>query len=273
MTITALTDRAIARISGKDAHSLLQGIITNNMALLESQPALFTALLSAQGKFAYDFFLVVDGDALLLDAHKDAIAPLLKLLTMYRLRADVSFERLDDYYVYALNGSDGNGISYDDPRHPDLGKRLISSHALDGCAPCEDYHEKRLQLGIPDGYVDAIANRSILLELGYDKLHAIDFHKGCYIGQEVTARSKHRGQLRKYLHQVTGEQLPQAGAEIITEDGNTLGEMRSSSGNHGLAIIRVEPLQEAHATNQAILAGGHSVTVAPLFWMGNNDAA
>lgn len=269
MTCYALTDRSTIRLNGQDTRSFLQGIVTNNVELLASQPAIFTALLSAQGKFQYDFFLINDGDDVLLDVHSEQADSLIRLLTMYRLRADVTLTKQPDMYIYAADKPTGASIHYD-AQHPALGQRIISTTQLDAL-PLHEYHAHRLQCGVPDGYYDAIAGKSLLLELGYDKLHAIDFHKGCYVGQEVTARSKHRGQLRKYLHHVTAPALPEFGTVIQSEGGTLLGDMRSSAGKNGLALIRTEALEKAIAAKETLLAGDTEIHITPLAWLKNNE--
>ena len=266
-----LTDRSLIRLSGVDTRTLLQGIITNDVRLLESQTAVFSALLSPQGKFLHDFFLVRDGDDILLETETRQVEGLMKLLTMYRLRAKVTFTLLPDWHIYAdrdfsASPQDNNiHISFSDPRHPDMGMRLYSTTVVSEPADSLNaYETHRLHIGIPEGWKDAIYNRSFLLEMVYDKLHAVDFTKGCYVGQEVTARSRFRAELRKSIHRVTGTPpLPPFGTEILNEQGMVAGEMRSSCGAEGLAMIR----HEALLSQGNFTAAGTTVGLSPLAWM------
>jgi tRNA-modifying protein YgfZ len=272
MKLCHLVNRSVMRISGEDALSLLQGIITNNVHLLKEQTALFSALLSPQGKFLHDFFLVRDDETLLLETDTEQMSGLIKLLTMYRLRAKVVFIPLEGWHVYAaIEGMypfPEEAIGYDDCRHPQMGRRVLSPILLPNGLQTDAYEAHRLSIGIPDGLRDMVAGRSLLLEMGYDALNAVDFAKGCYVGQEVTARSKFRGTLRKYLHRVTGEAtLPPFGTDIVTEAGIVLGEMRSSLSGHGLAIIRTEELAAALANKECIQVNGQEVIITPLEWM------
>ncbi len=237
--IAPLPDRAVLAVSGEDARTYLQGIITNDVRKVTPENAVFSALLSPQGKYLFEFFIIGHEGALLLETDKARLPELIKRLTMYRLRAKVEFAEKPELNVTALWGnrvpSTEYVTTYDDPRHPELGKRMLTASAQEGNA---DYETHRLSLGIPEGGKDLIVDRSILLEYGYDHLGAIDFNKGCYVGQEVTARSKHRATLHKYIHCVTADSaLPPAGT-VITSNGRELGDMRSSRGTIGLAVLR-----------------------------------
>ncbi len=282
-----LTDRSLIRLSGIDTRTLLQGLITNNVRLLETQPALFSALLSPQGKFLHDFFLVRDGENVILETETRQMEGVLKLLTMYRLRAKVTFTPLPEWQVYAECRPEtepedpvcedairrflqSNGLLIvNDPRHAEMGRRLYASSPLtEPTESAEMYETYRLKIGIPEGWKDAVPNRSLLLEMGYDKLHAVDFNKGCYVGQEVTARSRFRAELRKSIHRVKGTMpLPPFGTEILNHEGIAAGEIRSSCGTGGLCIIRHEFLHP----DSAFTAAGSPVTLSPLPWMGSQS--
>jgi folate-binding protein YgfZ len=271
----SLTDRTVIRLSGVDTHKLLQGIITNNVLLLESQSALFSALLNPQGKFLHDFFLVRDGDDMLLETETVQAEGLLKLLTMYRLRAKVTFTPLPDWRVYATVDASltpPGAVAFPDPRHPELGMRLLcpadAAPTTHPVMPLTDYETLRLFLGIPEGWKDAVVGRSLLLEMGYDKLNGVDFAKGCYVGQEVTARSKFRATLRKCLYQVKGDApLPPFGTELLTQDGKPLGEMRSSHQETGLALIRTDMVEGSDAKHSAHTQENHVLTLYKLPWI------
>jgi tRNA-modifying protein YgfZ len=270
MQYTPLPDRALLKLSGEDTVSFLQGLVSNDVAKLKPGQAVYAALLSPQGKYLHDFFLIADGDAVLLDGEKHRLDDLLKRLQLYKLRSKVTIDRLpENIGVAALWGKgDAPKDAFADPRLPQLGWRMIGDMGkilgFERATP-EDYDRHRLALGVPDGSRDMTPDRSLLLECGFEELHGVDFKKGCYVGQEVTARSKFRAQLRKFLYQVTSlaGELPEAGTEIKAGD-TVVGEMRSHAGNTGLALVRTEELESSKGA--AILAAGLPVTVALPAW-------
>ncbi len=287
-TAVLLENRAILGLSGGDVVSFLQGLISTNAERLDEGQALYGALLTPQGKFLHDFFLARLGDRVLLDVAAERAEDLAKRLAMYKLRADVGIETLDDFAVVALLGGHGredkaaplaDGIAFADPRLGDLGARAILprtglEEALAtegfGSGTPEDYETLRLGLGVPDGARDLIVDKSLLLESNFEELHGVDFDKGCYIGQEVTSRTKYRGLVKKRLMRVEattkdGGKLPPPGAEI-TLDGKNAGEMRSSIGGTGLALIRLEALETASKSGAPLIAGEVELNAAKPAW-------
>ncbi len=266
-----LSTRTLIRLQGNDTRKLLQGIITNNMDTLETEPAMFSALLTPQGKFLFDFFLIRDADGYLLDIDKCYAEALIKKLTMYRLRADMHITPIADWSALASMADEmpdlaSGGIAYRDPRIMSMGWRIATPNIPKNSQDAVAYNEHRLSLGVPDGAQDAVQDKSLLLELGYDHLHAIDFHKGCYVGQEVTARTKYRGNLKKHLYQVTSAiPLPPYGTTLMQED-REVGEMRSSYGCTGLALIRDAAVETIDST--VIYVGDQQViqAVRPAWW-------
>lgn len=249
--ISPLPDRSVLRLSGEDTRSFLQGIITNDINALKPDSALFAAMLSPQGKFQHDFFLYSDGDDILLETESALSESLHKTLKRYKLRAAVTItDESDTWHVTAA----WNGAPpvvphcYADPRHADMGYRILSNelnvkhfYHLTSTATYDDYERHRLSLGVPDGSRDA-SERAVIMELNYDQLNAISFTKGCYVGQEVTARMHYRHILRKCLYIVRADApLPPVGTDITLQGGGkAVGEIRSSQGNLGLALVRVE---------------------------------
>ena len=256
MTIL-LNDRVVIEVAGVDCAKLLQGIITNNVALLESQPAIFSALLSHVGKFLHDFFVVKFENKLLLDVEARQAEDLIATLTKYRLRAKVTFKILSDWRVYSLQSPLNvapDEVIFADTRHPDMGLRLLTTKEYASDGAIADYHYMRINCVLPEGLHDLIYDKSYLLENNYDLIHAIDFNKGCYVGQEVTARAKYRGVVRKKIYKVrsnNGEALL-SGANVQTSNGIILGEMRSCVNDVGLAQLRVEELQAAQQSGAII---------------------
>ncbi len=234
----SIPSRAIIRAGGVDAHHFLQNLITNDMELLTSQPTIYSCLLTPQGKFLFDFFISRDGDDYLLECEGGTRAEdLLKKLTMYRLRSKVDLSLENNVPVYVLFGTD----LPPDPRHPDLGHRtFIKPDNMDE-QPYEIWDRLRISLGIPDGSRDMEIEKSTMIESGIDIFHGVSFTKGCYIGQEITARMHNRGLAKKHLVpvKITGTLLA-PGSDIMTTDGHLAGEMRSSCGDIGLALLKDE---------------------------------
>jgi len=243
-TRNLLANRSVVAISGEDSKEFLQGLITNDINKVSKDNAVFAALLSPQGKFLYDFFIVEHEGRFLLDIARETQADLIKRLTMYKLRSKVDIAILPEMEVgwsdelqvtsYKLQGS----VKYNDPRYPELGIRAIGiGFEIQGMG---EYDKQRLSLGIPEGGRDLETNAAFPMQWGYDKLNAIDFNKGCYVGQEVTARSKHIGTIRKMVHQVQADVvLPAIGTPVMADE-KEVGKMASSIGNTGLALLNIE---------------------------------
>jgi len=239
--------RAVLRMTGSDREKFLQNLITSDVAHLDRAPG-YGALLTPQGKFLADFFLVADGDSILLDAAKDLAPGLLQRLTMYRLRADVQIAMTD------LKGTRGTGPmpagAVADPRHAALGWRLIgATEADDGT----DFDALRVEHLIPEYPRELQPNESFVLEWQLDRLQGIDFRKGCYVGQEVIARMKHKTTLRKGLARVLTE--APAGVPIQLADGREVGTICTVSGSRALAYLRYD------FASDPLLADGKPVKV------------
>lgn len=263
MSITHLIDRAIIRLSGEETKTFLQNLVSNDANTVSAGNAVLAALLSPQGKFLFDFFMVADGDDILLETEAEHADALIKRLNLYKLRSKITItkeENLNSYVAFEDNAPEGSN-AYPDPRDKRLGARFITM-PTESNGSLEDYEMLRISLGIPEGSKDA-TERTILLENGYDKLGGVSFTKGCYIGQEVTARSYHKGELRKYIFKVEGESnLPANGTPIMAGE-STIGEMRSTAGKLGLALIRTDRFAKA---TEPITADGIPLTITAAFW-------
>lgn len=265
-----LDDRAVIALSGPEARGFLQGLITNDIERLAPGTALYAALLTPQGKILFDF-LIAEGDgAVLLDVAACARDALLKRLKMYRLRAKLEIEARDQLAV--LVGLEGRpaarGITFADPRLAGLGHRSIGARAEMPASTetSAHYHAHRLELGVPEG-ADFGSDRMFALDAGLDELHGVSFTKGCYVGQELTARMKHRGTARKRLLAVVsadGNPLPQPGTPLKA-GVRDLGEIASTYGARGFALIRLDRLEEAG--DAPIDAGGVAVAVIKPSWL------
>jgi folate-binding protein YgfZ len=242
MTDARLDDRAIIAVSGPDARSFLQGLITNDVEKVKPGQAIYAALLTPQGKILFDFILAEGDGVLMIDCARDARDALIKRLSMYRLRAKVTIEPREQLSVYSGEVWP-RGLHFPDPRLPALGTRTIGARAEmpDGVATAEAYHARRLDLGVPEA-ADFGSDRMFALDADLDELRAIDFEKGCYVGQELTARMKHRGTARKRLLAVEGEVA--AGAELKLND-TVIGEVITMYGRRGFALVRLDKLGDA----------------------------
>ena len=198
------TDRAVLRISGPDARDFLQGLVTNDVRRLDAG-AVYAALLSPQGKYLFDFFLVADGEDILLDVKADRAAALAQRLGLYKLRAKVAVAPTELAVVVGTGAAPDGAVA--DPRHPALGWRGYAADPaalLAGLAPLApaDLDALRVELVVPEAGIELQPDNSYILEMGFERLNGVDFRKGCYVGQEVTARMKHKTELRKGLARV-----------------------------------------------------------------------
>ncbi len=232
-----MTARRILRLTGNDTEDFLQGLITNDIKRA-NDGLVYAAILTPQGKFLADFFVTRDGDDFLMDV-SDALADgLVKRLTMYKLRADV---QITDS---ALSVQRGTGPAPDggmaDPRHPDMGWRAYT----DGEASDDgsDWDAIRITHCIPETNIELTPD-SYILENQFEALNGVDFRKGCYVGQEVTARMKHKTELRKGLRRVAVDGNAPVGTDI-TANGKTIGTLFTQAGGYGLAYLRFDRVQD-----------------------------
>ncbi|MEO1089185.1 MAG: folate-binding protein [Pseudomonadota bacterium] len=277
---TRLDDRGVVSVAGTDARALLQGLISNDLDGLTPTHPLYAALLTPQGKYLFDFIVIDAGDHLLLDVEKARASDLVRRLTLYRLRADVQFAILDEVCVHAVFGELAElpplpeTATLADPRHPDLGWRALGAPdhvaaALGDVASPTDmaaYDRHRLELGVPDGSRDLEIDRALLLESGFVELNGVAFDKGCFIGQELTARMRYRSTVRKRLLPVRIEGHTEPGSLI--KDGEVdVGELRSIRDGRGLALIRIERWRAAAAAGRRLQAGDATVEPSVPDWV------
>ena len=237
MTAETAFDRTVLHVAGKDALGFLQGLVSNDVLPLEQEPGIvWAALLSPQGKYLADFFVVKTPDALLIDIKSSIADATLRRLLMYRLRADVQIS------PSAMPVARGLGTApvgtYADPRHPALGWR---SYGASGGPPGIDWDAIRVAYCIPETGIELLPDDSYLLETGFERLHGVDFRKGCYVGQEVTARMKHKAELRKGLVRVGITGMAPVGTPILSGDKPS-GTLFTQSGDQALAFLRFDRL-------------------------------
>ena len=288
-----LPDRGLIAVEGDDARANLQGLISNDVNRVGPERAIYAAFLTPQGKYLFDFFVVERGAQLLLDCEAARLPDFLRRLKMYRLRSRVELsDQTEGSAVAALFGPGAvaavglaedagrarpfaAGVAYVDPRLAAAGARAVlpraeaeAALAATGLARAEaaDYDRFRLGLGLADGSRDLVVEKSTLLESGFDELNGIDWDKGCYMGQELTARTRYRGLVKKRLVAVDVDgPLPQPGTPIRLDE-REVGEMRSGRDGLGLALMRVEAMQRGLAAGAPFTAGQARLTPRKPGW-------
>jgi folate-binding protein YgfZ len=232
----AADDRQVWTLAGADALTFLQGLVTNDILPLAKGPGLvWTALLSPQGKYLADFFVGNIGGELILDLPRNMADATLRRLTMYRLRADVQITPCDRAVQRGLGPATHDGLP--DPRHESLGWRTYRPEP--GTTPQIDWNAIRVAHCIPESGIELIPDDSYILECGFDRLNGVDFRKGCYVGQEVTARMKHKTELRKGLVTVTIDGSAPLGATIMSGD-KEVGQIFTQSNGQAIAYLRFD---------------------------------
>lgn len=225
--------RKVFRFSGTDARKFLQNLITNDVKRLDKGPV-YSALLTPQGKFIADFFLIPDGNDILMDVGADAAAILVPRLNMYKLRADVTISETDLIVSRGLNDAPEGAVA--DPRDANLGWRYYGAEDLG--TDTVDWDALRVDHKIPEMGRELDAE-SYILEMGFEGLNGVDFRKGCYVGQEVTARMKHKTELRKGLVRLVGDADIPENADVIS-NGKVIGRTHTSAGKRALAYLRYD---------------------------------
>ena len=284
--IAKLEDRGVVRVTGPDAVKLLQGLVTNDVEHLVTKPddlafaaaSAHAGLLSPQGKILFDFFCVRTLDGFVLDVARDKVADLIKRLTMYKLRAAVGIADVSDAYkLLALWGPNAcssgptiGTIAFNDPRHQELGKRILAearfatdiSSATNGVkVSAEDYHAHRIALGVPEGGKDYDFGDAYPHEANFDQLHGVSFTKGCYVGQEVVARMQNKTVVRKRIVQVKGSSdLPSDRPDVVAGDV-AIGKLGSVNGSNGLALVRLDRAAELTTKGHVLTVNGVTLTL------------
>ncbi len=261
--LAPLPSRAVIEVSGDDRVSFLQGLVSNDVAEAAPGRAVWAALLTPQGKWLADFFILADGERLLLDCEAGQATMLAQRLTRFRLRAKVDVQPIP-LMVFAAWGSiaPDAGIVALDPRTPDAGWRVLSETPMPVNAASADWDLHRLGLGLPDGPRDMEAEKTTLLEAGFDELHGLSWTKGCYMGQELTARTKYRGLLKRRLVPVRIDgPVPSAGTPVLRA-GVEAGAMRSGVPGMGMALLRLDAIGA-----DDLVCGEATLHPAPPSWM------
>jgi folate-binding protein YgfZ len=282
MKATILTDRGVVKLAGIDARKFLNGLVTTDMGKVTAASPGFAALLTPQGKIIVDFIIADSdsphGDDFYLDCPR-ALAPMLvERLGFYKLRAKVVVEDLSDSAgVMAIwNGAVPAhwGACYPDPRLAELGLRCISppnpadtaaafgAELVDAAA----YEAHRIKLGVPSGGLDFAYGDAFPHEADMDQLHGVDFQKGCFVGQEVVARMEHRGSARTRVVPVAFDGVHPALGIAVTAGGKPMGTMGSAAGGRGLALLRLDRVDEALAAGTPLVAGDAELRLVKPAW-------
>jgi hypothetical protein len=268
-----LEDRGVLSVSCADATGFLQGLLTNDVERLESSEARYAALLTPQGKILFDMIVVrAAGDeepSYFIDCAAAQAADLAKRLGFYKLRAKVAIADVSaDRAVAAFWGHERpnvDGLLYADPRDPRLGWRAIMARAIAAAVGLEhvgEYEGLRIAVGAPKGGLDFAYADAFPHDANFDLLHGVDFDKGCYVGQEVVSRMKHRGTARKRIARVKLVGPPPAPGTPVMDRELAVGALGSSSGREALALLRLDRAEEAMAAGRTLSAGGVGLALA-----------
>lgn len=297
-TAVPLPGRGVLAITGLDRKTFLQGLVSNDVHAVTSNRAVYACFLTPQGKYLHDFFMAEQDETLLLETERARAADLLRRLKPFKLRSKVNLEDRSEAYSVAvllptaaaaaragLAGDLGataawrGGLAFADPRHPALGVRALfptrteadtkATLADTGFAlgPFDLYDRLRLALGVPDGSRDLVLEKSTLLEGNLDIFNGVSWDKGCYMGQELTARLRYRGLLKKRLVPVSIAGPTPAPGTPVTCDGRDAGEMRSACRDLGLALLRLELLEDPGAGARCFEAGAARLTPHKPSWL------
>src|ERR1700681_4091884 len=279
MKAAFLPDRGVVKVSGNDARDFLNGLVTTDVTLLRPGLGRFGALLTPQGKITADFLITEApsgrGGGFLIDCPRALARALADRLGFYRLRAKVAIENLSDT-LGVLAAWEGDpavtpDLAFADPRSTALGWRilvpeelaqkiadLIGAELVDSAA----YDAHRIASGVPRGGLDFIYGDAFPHETNMDRLHGVDFDKGCYVGQEVVSRMQHRGTARsRTVRIILDGPAPAPGAAVLAGD-KPVGIMGSTAGNHGVALIRINRAADALEAGTPLTSGGLAIRLA-----------
>jgi tRNA-modifying protein YgfZ len=279
MKAAFLTDRGVIKVSGEDARNFLNGLVTTDVALVRPGLGRFGALLTPQGKITADFLITEapagHGGGFLIDVPRPLAQGLADKLKFYKLRAKVTVENLSDT-MGVLAAWDGEpamkpDLAFADPRNDALGWRILIPEELKQkvadiigakLLEAEAYEEHRILCGAPRGGLDFMYNDAFPHETNMDRLHGVDFEKGCYVGQEVVSRMQHRGTARTRTVKIILEDFsPEPGLPVLAGD-KPVGTMGSTAGKRGLALIRIDRAADALDAGVKLTAGGLPIRIA-----------
>lgn len=296
MTASYIIDetRAFITISGEDRFEFLQGLISNDVEKCLDGHVIWSALLTPQGKFLHDFFVIPRGDQLVIECDKDEMMSLGQLLRKYQLRSNIqmgidssssSLILLGEWEAgdNSISSADRDGILFVDPRDPALGSRFVgeiksflSKHTEAEQKEKSTYDDMRIHLGIPDGTRDIEKNKGLLLEYGFEELNGVDWDKGCYMGQELTARTKYRALIKKRLMVVKPADHDDWDVNLklgdsILANAKEIGQLRSVGQKEALAFIRLDRMEKAQEEGHVFLISDQEVVIHSPSWFKASD--
>jgi folate-binding protein YgfZ len=270
MPIARLEDRAVVRITGSEAAGLLQNVLTLDIAEVDRHGSGYGALLSPQGKILWDFVLHKQPDFYAADLRADQAEAFAKRLSLYKLRAKVEIAPAPDMAVFVSWGTNREGQGGEaphDPRLAELGSRWLApaDPAATG-ASAADWHRYRIALAIPEGGIDFVFGEAFPHDAAMDSLGGVAFDKGCYIGQEVVSRMRHRRTARRRIVAIEAQgPLPEPGADVLA-GGQVVGRLGSSAGGKAVGVARLDRLRAALDAGRPLHAGAAGITVALPGW-------
>ena len=269
-------------IKGKDNKDFLQGIITNDINKCNKK-VIYSCLLSPQGKFLSDFFIIPFNDSFLIEINQKFFNDFIAKLKLYKLRTNINIDETNDFTsVVIINNSSSNSteegqiildkeyVEYVDPRNKNLGNRVVIKQELINnliksknysLSNINEYKKIMIQNLIPNSLNDLIVNKSLLLENNFDQINALDWDKGCYVGQEITARMKYRALLKKSIRTVeiiSGSIMP---GNKIFYNNNTIGEIISCINNLGIAMLKIEDANDAFNNKNVLKTDSASLKI------------
>ncbi|WP_109315719.1 YgfZ/GcvT domain-containing protein [Pseudovibrio ascidiaceicola] len=270
---TILTSRRLVKVFGEDAKEFLQNLVSCDISEIDATSSSFGALLTPQGKILWDFIVFADESTggFLIDVSTDELDAFAKRLGFYKLRAKVTVEPADEtMHVIAEWGDDLPADKPRDPRHADMGVRYIGFGSVEETASEADYHAHRIELGIPQSGLDFQLADVFPHDTDMDSLNGVAFSKGCFIGQEVVSRMKHRGTARKRIIKVSAESaLPAAGSDVLAGE-KSVGTLGSSQGDNGLALLRLDRVKTAMDAGMTLTSEGVTLTPSIQEWASFN---
>jgi folate-binding protein YgfZ len=283
MQAALLPDRGVAKVVGDDARRFLNGLVTTDMTMVTPGNARFAALLTPQGKIIADFIVAeaapADGGGFFLDCPRALAPALVEKLNFYKLRAKVICEDLSEVLgvlaVWPGVADSEYGLGYPDPRLPALGSRIMLPPHLAAAAAADvgaaltaadDYEAHRIALGVPRGGLDFAYGDTFPHEADMDQLNGVDFDKGCYVGQEVVSRVEHRASARSRVVPITYEEFAPSSGLPVMAGGKQVGTLGSTAKGRGLALMRLDRVEDALAAKTALEAGGITVRTVKPSW-------
>ena len=276
MKAAFLPDRGVVKLNGDDARPFLNNLVTAELAEVRPGTARFAALLTPQGKIVADFLVTEapagHGGGLLLDCPRALADQLATKLNFYKLRAKVTVENLTGQIgvLAAWGGTPAMmpDLAYADPRESELGYRVLIPEELSAklagvlgaeLVAADNYEQQRIVCGVPKGGTDFVYGDAFPHETNMDRLHGVNFDKGCYVGQEVVSRMQHRGTARtRTVRLVVDGPSPEIGSDVVA-DGKSVGTLGSSRAGHALALLRLDKVSDALSRGSALSAAGIAV--------------